>query len=276
MDSFSVGSCFAPDETFADAAPIKPHERETAADGKMKNFSSERKLPAAVFPDRLGRVKILLVEDERKIRDWVAKALREAGFAVEAVGDGGEAHALLKTHAFDGVVLDIMLPGRDGLSLLRTIRRDGLNLPVLILSARGEWDERVEGLNLGADDYLPKPFHIDELVARLRAICRRSPGDNLNLVEAGPVRLNVATREVGIDGRAVELTAREFALLEMLARSPGRVFTRTQILDRVWDYDFDPQTNLVDVYVRRLRRILGPEHRDRIETVRGVGYRFVR
>ena len=267
---------FAPDEPFVGVADTKPHKGEFPADVQMKNFSSERKLPAAVFPGRLDRVKILLVEDERKIRDWVAKALREAGFVVDAVGDGDEAYALLKTHAYDGVVLDIMLPGRDGLSLLRTVRREGLNLPVLILSARGEWDERVEGLNLGADDYLPKPFHIDELVARLRAICRRSPGDNLNLVEAGPVRLNVATRGVTIDGHDVELTAREFALLEMLARSPGRVFTRTQILDRVWDYDFDPQTNLVDVYVRRLRQVLGPDHRDRIETVRGVGYRFER
>ena len=219
-------------------------------------------------------VKILLVEDERKIREWVAKALRESGFVVDPVGDGNDAYDLLKTRSYDGAVLDIMLPGRDGLSLLRSIRREGINLPVLVLSARGEWDERVEGLNLGADDYLPKPFHVDELVARLRAVCRRSKGDQLNLVEAGPVRVNVATREVSVGGNALELTAREFSLLEMLVRSPGRVFTRTQILDRVWDYDFDPQTNLVDVYVKRLRQHLGEENRDWIDTVRGVGYRF--
>lgn len=221
-------------------------------------------------------MKILVVEDERKIREWVAKALREAGFTVDAVGGGTEALELLRHHGYDGAVLDIMIPGRDGLSVLKTVRREGINLPVLVLSARGEWDDRVEGLNLGADDYLPKPFHVDELVARLRAVCRRSAGGHLNVVEAGPVRLNVATREVRIGGEAVELTAREFALLEMLVRSPGRVFTRTQILDRVWGYDFDPQTNLVDVYVRKLRAHLGPGHRERIETVRGVGYRFAR
>jgi DNA-binding response OmpR family regulator len=219
-------------------------------------------------------VKILLVEDEKKIRDWVVRALRESGFVVDPTGDGNEAHALLQTSQYDGAILDIMLPGRDGLSLLKWIRREGLNLPVLVLSARGEWDERVEGLNLGADDYLAKPFHIDELVARLRAICRRSQGDHLNVIQAGPVRLNVATREVTIDGQKCELTAREFSLLEMLARSPGRVFTRTQILERVWDYDFDPQTNLVDVYVKRLRQHFGDGFRDCIETVRGVGYRF--
>lgn len=219
-------------------------------------------------------MKILVVEDERKIREWVVKALREEGFVVDAVDRGDDAHELLRTRSYDGAVFDIMIPGRDGLSLLKLIRREGNNLPVLVLSARGEWDDRVEGLNLGADDYLPKPFHVDELVARLRAICRRSTGDHLNLVEAGPVRINVATREVSVDGKDIELTSREFALLEILIRSPGRVFTRTQILDRVWDYDFDPQTNLVDVYVRKLRAHLGPEHRDKIETVRGVGYRF--
>ncbi|MGE9290745.1 MAG: response regulator transcription factor [Puniceicoccales bacterium] len=219
-------------------------------------------------------MKILLVEDEAKIREWVTKALRENGFVVDPVGDGNEAYELLKLKSYDGAVLDIMLPGRDGLSVLKAIRREGNNLPVLVLSARGEWGERVEGLNLGADDYLPKPFHVDELIARLRAVCRRSQGDHLNVIESGPVQLNVATREVRVGGDKIELTAREFALLEMLVRSPGRVYTRTQILDRVWDYDFDPQTNLVDVYVKRLRQHLGPEVRDFIETVRGVGYRF--
>ncbi len=219
-------------------------------------------------------VKILLVEDEAKIRNWVTKGLRESGFVVDPVGDGDEASELLRTRSYDGAILDIMLPGRDGLSLLKSIRRGGINLPVLILSARGEWDERVEGLNLGADDYLAKPFHMDELIARLRAICRRSQGDHLNVMEAGPVRLNVATREVTVGGVRLELTAREFCLLEVMVRSPGRVFTRAQILDRVWDYDFDPQTNLVDVYVKRLRQHFGPEFREHIETVRGVGYRF--
>jgi len=219
-------------------------------------------------------VKILVVEDERRIREWVAKALREEGFVVDAVADGDGAYDLLRNHSYDGAVFDIMVPGRDGLSLLKTIRREGNNLPVLFLSARGEWGDRVEGLNLGADDYLAKPFQIDELVARLRAICRRSTGEHLNVIESGPVRMNLATREVLVDGRKVELSAREFAMLEIFVRSPRRVFTRTQILDRVWDYDFDPQTNVVDVYVRKLRNHLGPGHRDCIETIRGVGYRY--
>lgn len=222
----------------------------------------------------LSDVKILVVEDERKIREWVTKALREEGFVVDAVSDGNDAHHLLSTTSYDGAVFDIMIPGKDGISLLKTIRREGNNCPVLFLSARGEWDDRVEGLNQGADDYLPKPFHIDELVARLRAICRRSSGGHLNILEAGPVRMNVATRVVTVDGREVDLTAREFSLLEMLIRSPQRVFTRTQILERVWDYDFDPQTNVVDVYVKKLREHLGERYRHCIETVRGVGYRF--
>ncbi|HTB63073.1 MAG TPA: response regulator transcription factor, partial [Opitutales bacterium] len=145
---------------------------------------------------------------------------------------------------------------------------------VLVVSARGELDQRVEGLNLGADDYLTKPFHIDELVARLRALGRRTGGAQLNLICAGNVTLNLATREVHCAGQLVELTTREFALLELLLRAPGRVYTRAQILDYVWNYDFDPQTNLVDVYVNRLRQKLGEPDSSLIETVRGVGYRF--
>ncbi len=219
-------------------------------------------------------MKVLVVEDEKRIRDLIEKGLRAEGFGVDAVGDGQEGYLLARTRPYDALVLDIMVPGRDGLSLLKAIRGEGVNVPVVVVSARDGLDQRVEGLNLGADDYLTKPFHIDELVARLRALGRRAQGAQLNLCRAGDVSLNLATREVHRGEAKIELTAREFALLELLLRSPGRVYTRAQILDYVWNYDFDPQTNLVDVYVKRLRQKLGDTDNTLIDTVRGVGYRF--
>jgi DNA-binding response OmpR family regulator len=221
-------------------------------------------------------VKVLVVEDDKRIRDLLEKGLRAEGFVVDAVGDGQEGYVLAKSRPYDALVLDIMVPGRDGLSLLKALRAEGVNATVLIVTARGELEQRVEGLNLGADDYLPKPFHIDEVVARLRALGRRGGGAQLNLITAGDVSLNLATRETKRGAESVELTAREFALLELLLRSPGRVYTRAQILDYVWSYDFDPQTNLVDVYIKRLRQKLGDLDATLIETVRGVGYRFRR
>jgi DNA-binding response OmpR family regulator len=219
-------------------------------------------------------MKVLVVEDDKRIRGLIEKGLGAEGFLVDAVGDGEAGYQLAKTRPYDAFILDIMVPGRDGLSLLKTLRAEGVNAPVLVVSARGELDQRVEGLNLGADDYLTKPFHIDELVARLRALGRRTGGAQLNLICAGNVTLNLATREVRRAGALVELTAREFALLELLLRAPGRVYTRAQILDYVWNYDFDPQTNLVDVYINRLRQKIGDPDSSLIDTVRGVGYRF--
>jgi DNA-binding response OmpR family regulator len=171
--------------------------------------------------------------------------------------------------------LDIMLPGRDGLSILRALRERSHGVPVLILTARGAISEKVEGLNLGADDYLAKPFSIDELAARLRALVRRNSGETLIRYRVQDLALDLATRGVRRGDRRIELTTREFSVLECLMRSPGRVFTRTQLCQHVWEYHFDPETNLVDVYIQRLRRKVDDgESTKLIQTVRGVGYRI--
>jgi len=168
-----------------------------------------------------------------------------------------------------------MLPGRDGLSILRNLRQQQNSVPVLILSARSALSERLEGLDLGADDYLCKPFFIEELAARIHAITRRASGKTLNLLQCNSLVVNLISREVRAGDALIELTAREFSLLELLLRSPDRVYTRTQILEHVWSYDFDPQTNVVDVYIRRLRNKINPFPQvPVIETVRGVRYRL--
>jgi two-component system OmpR family response regulator len=219
-------------------------------------------------------VRILVVEDEAKVASFVRKGLEEQGFAVEVSQHGDEAYELARTRAYDAIVLDVMLPGRDGLSILTNLRAQRNTVPVLLLTARSELDERVQGLNLGADDYLTKPFFLEELVARLHALGRRRGGDQGILLQAGNVTVNLVTREVRREDQPVSLTPRELHLLEVLLRTPGRVFTRTQLLERVWGYDFDPQTNLVEVNVQRLRKKIDTEGEESIiETVRGVGYR---
>ena len=218
-------------------------------------------------------MRILIVEDERKIASFIRKGLAEQGLFAELCHHGDDALTRIKRENYDAVVLDIMLPGRDGLSILRAMREAKNATPVLLLSARGEMVERVEGLNLGADDYLPKPFAMDELIARLRSLLRRASGTNLTAYRLGDLSLNLTTREVMREDRKIELTAREFALLEYLIRSPGHVFTRTQICEQVWDYHFDPVTNLVDVYIQRLRKKIDDGKAVRlIHTVRGIGY----
>jgi DNA-binding response OmpR family regulator len=221
-------------------------------------------------------MNVLVIEDDRKISAFVRKGLREEGFAVSVCRDGDEGYSLARQGDFDVLVLDIMLPGRDGLSILRNLREQRNPVPVILVTARSALNERLEGLNLGADDYLAKPFFVEELVARIHAVTRRAKGDQLTQISAGDITLNLITREVQRGGGMVELTSREFNLLEMLMRSPGRVYTRTQILEHVWGYDFDPQTNVVDVCVRRLRNkiALPDEAGSPIEAVRGVGYRF--
>jgi two-component system OmpR family response regulator len=220
---------------------------------------------------------ILVAEDERKIARFVRQALVEQGFTVDLVHDGDQAYEMVSTQPYDVIVLDIMLPGRDGLSILRNLRERHSTVPVVLLTARSELNERLEGLNLGADDYVTKPFFIEELIARIHAVHRRSTGETLSVLQVGDLSLNLLTREVKVGERSVELTAREFSLLEFLMRSPGRVVTRTQILEHVWSYDFDPSTNLVDVYIQRLRKKLSPEGEPQyIETVRGVGYAIKR
>jgi two-component system OmpR family response regulator len=221
-------------------------------------------------------MKVLLVEDDHKISSFVQKGLKEQGFVVDARENGDDGYALASGEVYDVVVLDIMLPGRDGLSILRGLREKKITVPVILLTARSALQERVEGLNLGADDYLSKPFYMEELLARIHAVTRRARGDQMSLMQAGPLTVNLLTREVRLGKEKVDLTAREFSLLELLLRSPSRVFTRTQILEHVWGYDFDPQTNVVDVYVRRLRNKLDTQAgAPLIETVRGVGYRLI-
>ena len=220
-------------------------------------------------------MRILVVEDERKIARFVQKGLKEFGFAVDVIGRGDEALEIILDNPFEAIVLDIMLPGRDGLSILRALRERSNAVPVLILTARGEVREKVEGLDLGADDYLAKPFAIEELAARLRALIRRQTGENLVRYRIQDLTLDVATRIVRRGNRRIDLTGREFSLLEFLMRTPGRVFTRTQLCQHVWEYQFDAGTNLVDVYIQRLRRKVDDgEPTKLIHTVRGAGYRI--
>ncbi|MHB8522584.1 MAG: winged helix-turn-helix domain-containing protein [Limisphaerales bacterium] len=215
-------------------------------------------------------MRVLVVEDEKKTASFIRKALQTEGFAVDVCHNGEDGLAAAGATLFDGIVLDIMLPGRDGLSVLRQLRLRGSLAPVLLLSARGEVDERVAGLDAGADDYLPKPF---ELVARVRALTRRSGESKSTTLRVADLVLDTLTRRAQRRGVEIELTAREYRLLEFLMRSVGRVCGRMAILEKVWDYDFDPGTNLVDVYIMRLREKIDAEFEPRLlQTVRGVGY----
>ncbi len=217
-------------------------------------------------------MRILVVEDDPKIASFVAGGLRQHGFAVDQAHDGDEALALAGTTAYDAAVVDVMLPRLDGLSLVRRLRAARSALPVLFLSARSSVDDRISGLQAGGDDYLTKPFAFSELLARLQALIRRATrAPEATRLAAGGVTLDLATREVRVGDRAVELQPKEFTLLAFLLRHAGRPVTKTMILEHVWDYSFDPQTNVVDVLVHRLRAKIDPDHQ-RIETIRGVGY----
>jgi DNA-binding response OmpR family regulator len=218
-------------------------------------------------------MRILVVEDEKKTASFIAKALQAENFAVDALRNGADALAAASATPFDAIVLDIMLPGRDGLSVLRQLRERGNTTPVLLLSARGAVNERVEGLNAGADDYLPKPFVIAELVARVRALIRRVGETKSTVLRVADLTLDTVTREAQRGGKTFELTAREYRLLEFLMHSPGRICGRMTIIEKVWDYDFDPGTNLVDVYIKRLREKIDDGFEPKLlHTVRGMGY----
>lgn len=221
-------------------------------------------------------MQILLVEDEEKIAGFVCKGFREQGFVVDHCNNGNDGYRQAVQGQYDVLVLDIMLPGRDGLSILKELRRQGNNTPVILLTARNELEDRIEGLQYGADDYLAKPFFVEELVVRVQALLRRVSGERQNVLRVGELQLDRITREVSWCDKSVDLTSREFNLIEYLMRSPGRVFTRTQILEHVWGYDFDPSTNVVDVCIQRIRKKLGHsvDGVSPIDSVRGVGYRF--
>ena len=218
-------------------------------------------------------MKILVVEDDGKLSDFIQKGLEAEGFGVDLCRDGDEGYILATTREYDAMVLDIMLPGRDGLSILRNLRDKGIVTPVIVLTARGSLNELLDGLKLGADDYMTKPFYVEELAARLHVVTRRSGSNGKSILSNGAVSLNLMTREVRVEEEVVGLTAREFALLSYLMRSSGRVFSRAQVCEHVWNYHFDPRTNIVDVYIQKLRKKLGNGAGSMIETVRGVGYR---
>ncbi|MEX2273945.1 MAG: response regulator transcription factor [Actinomycetota bacterium] len=215
--------------------------------------------------------RILIAEDEERISSFLAKGLRAQGFAPTVTPDGEHALTMVATGEFDLLVLDLGLPGRDGLSVLEELRQRDRQLPVIILTARAEVHDTVAGLDSGADDYITKPFAFDELVARIRARLREDRTPESTVLRSGDCELDLRTRRVTVGGQPIELTAREFALAEVFFRNPGHVLTREQLLSRVWGYDHDPGSNVVDVYVGYVRRKLGE---DRIETIRGVGYRL--
>ena len=218
-------------------------------------------------------MRVLVVEDEKKTASFIRKALQAEGFAVDVCHNGDDALASALTTPFDGIVLDIMLPGRDGLGVLRQLRERKNTTPVLLLSARGEVNERVEGLNAGADDYLPKPFALAELVARVRALGRRGSEPKSTVLRVADLTLDTISRQAQRGDVTFELTTREYRLLEFLMRSTGRICGRMAILEKVWDYSFDPGTNLVDVYIKRLREKVDAGYEPKLlHTVRGVGY----
>jgi len=221
-------------------------------------------------------MRILVVEDERKVASFIRQGLQEEGHAVEVAADGAAALDLaLASPGYDLVVLDVMLPRRDGFEVLRTLRRQKIRTPVLLLTAKDGVADKVAGLDLGADDYLTKPFAFEEFLARVRALLRRGAGQSAPVLKLADLSLDPATREVTRGGRRITLTAREHALLEYFLRNVGRVLTRPMIAQHVWGLDFDPESNIVDVYVGYLRRkIDGEGERRLVHTVRGAGYKL--
>jgi DNA-binding response OmpR family regulator len=215
-------------------------------------------------------MKVLVVEDERKLGQFIRKGLEEAAYSVMLAPDCQRARDALCESEYDLIVLDLGLPDGSGLDLLREWRENKFAHHILILSARGSVEDRIKGLNLGADDYLGKPFSFDELLARVRSLARRNSRERTTVLQHGPIRMDLVNREVTLDGKSVYLTQREYALLEIFLQNIGRVLTRTQIAEKIWDCHFDMETNLIDVYVRKLRCKLNGD--SLIATVRGVGY----
>jgi two-component system, OmpR family, copper resistance phosphate regulon response regulator CusR len=216
--------------------------------------------------------RILIVEDEVRLASFLEKGLRASGFATTVIGDGATVAAVANDEDFDLMILDLGLPGKDGLTALRELRQSGVGLPVIVLTARGDPHDRVVGLEIGADDYITKPFHFEELVARVRARLRGdAAAREVAQLRVGDIALDLRTRWASVADRTVELSAREFELLRTFLQHPEQVLSREQLLARVWGYDYDPGSNVVDVYVGYLRRKLGA---GRFQTVRGVGYRF--
>jgi two-component system OmpR family response regulator len=217
-------------------------------------------------------MRILVVEDDTNLNRQIKDALTEGGYAVDVAFDGEEGHFLGDTEPYDAVVLDIGLPQMDGLSVLEEWRRAGKAMPVLLLTARDRWSDKVQGIDAGADDYVAKPFHMEELLARLRALVRRAAGHSSNEITAGPVRLDVKAGKVTVDGQAIKLTSHELRLLSYLMHHKGKVVSRTELTEHLYDQDFDRDSNTIEVFVGRLRKKLPEEV---IHTVRGLGYQIL-
>jgi len=216
-------------------------------------------------------MRILVVEDDTNLNRQLKEALTEAGYAVDVAFDGEEGHFLGDTEPYDAIVLDIGLPQMDGLSVLEEWRRAGKTTPVLLLTARDRWSDKVQGIDAGADDYVAKPFHMEEVLARIRALVRRSAGLASNEIVAGPVRLDARSGKVTVDGQSVKLTSHELRLLSYLMHHKGKIISRTELTEHLYDQDFDRDSNTIEVFVGRLRKKL-PE--DCIQTVRGLGYQI--
>ena len=220
-------------------------------------------------------MRILVIEDERKVASFIKRGLEEEKYIVETAADGEEGLQLATAATFDAIVLDVMLPKLDGFGVLRAIRDKGLATPVLMLTARGNTEDRVQGLDLGADDYLAKPFHFEELAARLRSILRRSSTEKTTQLKMGDLVLDLVTHFAYLEGKEIELTTKEYALLEYLMRNKGRILSRSMIMQAVWKHNFDPESNIIDVYIKRIRqKIERPGKPQLIQSIRGVGYRM--
>jgi two-component system OmpR family response regulator len=214
-------------------------------------------------------MRVLVVEDDPDLNRQLRAALTDAGYAVDVALDGEEGHFLGSTEPYDAVVLDIGLPKMDGLRVLEDWRRGGRRFPVLLLTARDRWSDKVQGFDAGADDYVPKPFHMEEILARLRALVRRAAGHTTSELACGKVRLDTRTGRVSVDGNPIKLTSHEYRLLSYLMHHQGRVVSRTELVEHLYDQDFDRDSNTVEVFVGRIRKKLGV---DLIQTVRGLGY----
>src|SRR5262245_53656926 len=214
-------------------------------------------------------LRLLVIEDDPDLNRQLTAALTEAGYAVDRAFDGEEGQHLGETEPYDAVILDIGLPKADGISVLEAWRRAGRSMPVLILTARDRWSDKVQGFDAGADDYVPKPFHLEEVLARIRALLRRSAGHAKSEFNCGPVRLDTRTGRVSVDGTPVKLTSHEYRLLSYLMHHTGRVVSRTELVEHLYDQDFDRDSNTIEVFVGRIRKKLGV---DVIQTVRGLGY----
>ena len=217
-------------------------------------------------------MRILIVEDDADLSRQLKSAFKDAGYAVDVAMDGEEGHFLGDTEPYDAVILDLGLPLIDGVSVLQKWRADGKKFPVLILTARDQWSEKVAGFDAGADDYLTKPFHVEELMARLRALLRRAAGHTTDTIELGDLMVDNRAARAFVDGMAIKLTSHEFRLLSYMAAHKGRVISRTELVEHIYDQDFDRDSNTIEVFVGRLRKKIGTK---RIETVRGLGYRLL-